>query len=113
MPGRKGSTAERWLANASHASGAYDEGAALTSRGQWGTSGNVRRVAVFVSMLVVLLVVALLLVWVFQRRLIYLPDTGPVPSAAGELAGARDVHLSTIDGLRLGAWYLPAASAGR
>jgi hypothetical protein len=42
--------------------------------------------------------------WAFQRRLIYLPSTGGVPSAATMLAGARDVQLTTSDGLRLGAW---------
>ncbi|MFI6291734.1 alpha/beta hydrolase [Nonomuraea sp. NPDC050790] len=52
-------------------------------------------------------VVVLGLLWVFQRRLIYLPDAGPVPPAASVLPGARDVTLTTADGLRLGAWYLP------
>jgi pimeloyl-ACP methyl ester carboxylesterase len=46
--------------------------------------------------------------WVFQRRLIYLPSTGAVPSAASMLAGAREVQLMTSDGLQLGAWYIPA-----
>jgi predicted alpha/beta hydrolase len=46
--------------------------------------------------------------WAFQRRLIYLPSTGALPSAATVLAGARDVELTTRDGLRLGAWYVPA-----
>jgi hypothetical protein len=43
-----------------------------------------------------------------QRRLIYFPPPGPVPSAASILPGARDVVLHTDDGIRLGAWYLPA-----
>jgi uncharacterized protein len=55
---------------------------------------------------VVLLVVSFF--WVFQRRLIYLPSTGAVPSAATMLPGAREVQLSTRDGLQLGAWHLPA-----
>ncbi len=50
--------------------------------------------------------------WALQRRLVYLPDTGPVPSAAAVLPGARDVELTTSDGLRLGAWWLPAADTG-
>jgi fermentation-respiration switch protein FrsA (DUF1100 family) len=54
---------------------------------------------------VVLLVLAL--AYVFQRRLIYLPSPGPVPSAAEVLPGARDVALRTSDGLTLGAWYVP------
>ncbi len=43
-----------------------------------------------------------------QRRLIYFPPPGPVPSAASILPGGRDVVLHTDDGIRLGAWYLPA-----
>jgi uncharacterized protein len=43
-----------------------------------------------------------------QRRLIYFPSPGPVPSAATLLAGGRDVVLDTEDGKRLGAWCLPA-----
>jgi fermentation-respiration switch protein FrsA (DUF1100 family) len=59
---------------------------------------------------VVVLVLALLtgLLWIFQRSLIYLPDTGPVPAAAKVLPGARDVVLTTADGLDLGGWFLPA-----
>lgn len=56
--------------------------------------------------------VLLSLLWVFQRRLIYLPDTGPVPPAGSQVAGARDVTLRTADGLALTAWYLPAPAAG-
>jgi hypothetical protein len=40
--------------------------------------------------------------WAFQRRLIYLPSTRAVASAATMLAGARAVQLTTSDGLRLG-----------
>ena len=52
--------------------------------------------------------VALGLAWVSQRRLIYLPtqDVGPLPAA---LQGAEQVTYQTEDGLRLGAWYVPAA----
>lgn len=59
--------------------------------------------------LVVLAVVVLVLglLWVFQRSLIYLPDRRPVPPAGTVIAGARDVSLTTDDGLRLGAWYVP------
>jgi fermentation-respiration switch protein FrsA (DUF1100 family) len=44
-----------------------------------------------------------------QRRLIYFPSPGPVPSAAGFLPAARDVVIEADGGIRLGAWYLPAA----
>jgi pimeloyl-ACP methyl ester carboxylesterase len=44
--------------------------------------------------------------WLGQRRLIYVPDTVPVPSADAVLPGARDVVLTTADGLSLGAWIV-------
>ncbi|MEV4053533.1 alpha/beta fold hydrolase [Amycolatopsis sp. NPDC049688] len=56
------------------------------------------------AVVVVLLVLAAL--WAVQRRLIYLPDTTPVPAAAQLLPGAEDVRLRTSDGLELGAWYV-------
>ena len=52
-------------------------------------------------------------IWSQQRRLIYFPSPGPVPSAASLLPGGRDVVLDTDDGIRLGAWYLPAAGSQR
>jgi alpha-beta hydrolase superfamily lysophospholipase len=60
----------------------------------------VRR-ALVVVLVVVVAVTGLL--WAFQRRLVYLPQgtPGPVP------AGAREVELTTSDGLRLGAWFFP------
>ena len=57
---------------------------------------------------VLVVVVVLVLAYVFQRRLIYLPDDGPVPPAGEVLPGARDVRLTTADGLTLGAWFVPA-----
>jgi uncharacterized protein len=44
-----------------------------------------------------------------QRRMIYFPSPGPVPSAARVLEGGRDVTLTTSDGLVLGAWHFPCA----
>ena len=44
-----------------------------------------------------------------QRHLIYFPDRSTPPPAATVLRGARDVVLTTSDGLTLGAWYLPPA----
>ncbi|HZA11192.1 alpha/beta hydrolase [Mycobacterium sp.] len=46
--------------------------------------------------------------WSQQRRLIYFPSPGPVPSAPSVLPNGRDVVLDTEDGIRLGAWYFPA-----
>ena len=67
-------------------------------------------VAVAIVALVANGLVALL--WSQQRRLIYFPSRGPVPPAASVLRGGQDVVLETADGLRLGAWYLPAAGRG-
>lgn len=73
---------------------------------------HTRRVLVQVLVTVVVLaVVVLALAYLFQRRLIYLPSSGPVPSAASVLPGARDVRLETSDGLELGAWYVPATGS--
>jgi uncharacterized protein len=70
-------------------------------------------VVLFASVVVAVVLLAVLFSWVFQRRLIYLPSTGAVPSAASMLAGAHDVQLMTSDGLQLEAWYIPARrSAG-
>lgn len=65
----------------------------------------------FASVVMAVLAFVALFSWAFQRRLIYLPSSGAVPSGATMLAGARDVQLTTTDGLRLGAWYLPARGA--
>jgi fermentation-respiration switch protein FrsA (DUF1100 family) len=68
--------------------------------------------------IVALVIVALVanglvaLLWSQQRRLVYFPTRGPVPPAASVLRGAQDVVLETADGLRLGAWYLPAPGGG-
>jgi fermentation-respiration switch protein FrsA (DUF1100 family) len=64
--------------------------------------------------LVVAVIVTLTaLAWLFQRRLIYFPDDGPVPSAGSVIAGAEDVTLHTGDGLELDAWFVPADKPDR
>jgi fermentation-respiration switch protein FrsA (DUF1100 family) len=65
------------------------------------------RALVVVSAVVLL---ALAVLWVFQRRLVYLPATGPVAAADTVIPGARDVRLRTGDGLVLGGWLVPAKS---
>ncbi|WP_396046001.1 alpha/beta hydrolase [Cellulomonas sp. P22] len=50
-------------------------------------------------------------VWFAQHSLLYHPDRDPVPPADEVLPGARDVELTTADGLTLGAWYLPPSGA--
>jgi fermentation-respiration switch protein FrsA (DUF1100 family) len=47
------------------------------------------------------------LMWSQQRRLIYFPSPGPVPSAAMVSPNGRDVVLDTEDGIALGAWFFP------
>ena len=53
-------------------------------------------------------VVVIGLLWALQRSLIYLPEGSPSGPAADAVTGAQDVTLTTADGLRLAAWYVPA-----
>lgn len=57
---------------------------------------------------IVLAVIVVLvgLLWVFQRRLIYLADGSAVPPAATMIPGGRDVTVTTSDGVRLGVWQV-------
>jgi uncharacterized protein len=80
----------------------------VDSMGHPGRIRHTRRVLQVLAALVALVLVVLTLAYIFQRRLIYLPSTEPVPAAADVLPGARDVLLHTADGLDLGAWYVPA-----
>lgn len=59
-------------------------------------------------MLVGIIVVVTGGLWALQRQLIYFPDRTPVRPAGEVLPGARDVALTTSDGLTLGAWFVPA-----
>jgi fermentation-respiration switch protein FrsA (DUF1100 family) len=59
------------------------------------------------AVVVLAAVVLLLLVWAFQRRLIYLPSREPVPAAARVLPRSEEVSFSTEDGLRLAGWFVP------
>lgn len=67
------------------------------------------------AIVVVVLAVALPLglVWAFQRQLIYLPTRASVAAVGATIPGARDVVLTTSDGVRLGAWLVPAAQPER
>jgi hypothetical protein len=69
----------------------------------------VRWVGIVVAGLV--LIVAAL--WALQRQLIYLPSTAAVPPAPSVLPKGEDVVLETADGLRLGAWFVPADPPAR
>jgi uncharacterized protein len=76
-----------------------------------GDQGRPRMVRVLLAMLGTA-ALALALVWTGQRRLIYVPE-GVVAPAAGVLPGAREVTLSTADGLELRAWFMPAEAHDR
>lgn len=49
--------------------------------------------------------------FLFQRKLLYHPDTIRSDLAAAGLSGARAVEIETADGLTLNAWYAPPAAA--
>jgi hypothetical protein len=65
------------------------------------------------SVILTLVVVLLGTLWVFQRRLIYLPSPGAVPPSSTVLTGATDVTLETTDGLKLGAWLVAPSAPDR
>ncbi|WP_432949577.1 alpha/beta hydrolase [Kribbella sp. CA-253562] len=67
----------------------------------------------FAVIVAAVLTLVLAVIWGFQRRLIYLPDVADAGSATAVLPGARDVVLQTDDGVRLGAWLVPAAPPDR
>ncbi|MFK0249658.1 alpha/beta hydrolase [Amycolatopsis azurea] len=69
------------------------------------------RVLIGTAVAVTLVCVVFAGAFAFQRKLIYLPEGGPLPGAADVLPGGRDVTLATSDGLRLASWYFPVASA--
>jgi fermentation-respiration switch protein FrsA (DUF1100 family) len=66
---------------------------------------------VLIAVAVVVTIVAV--VFAFQRKLVYFPSPGPLPSAEEVLPGGRDVRLVTADGLLLDGWHfeLPDATA--
>lgn len=68
----------------------------------------VSRAARGVVVLVGVVVVVLGLLWALQRSLIYLPQGAPDGTAAEAVVGARDVTITTADGLDLAAWHVPA-----
>ncbi|HDH03189.1 MAG TPA: alpha/beta hydrolase [Actinobacteria bacterium] len=67
-----------------------------------------RRVVRVVGIVALATLVPIGLMWVFQRRLIYLPSQA-LPDVAAVLPGAEEVTFLTEDGLRLAAWWMPAA----
>jgi uncharacterized protein len=77
------------------------------------TLRSMRRAALLGTSVLLVLLLMLVLVWVFQRRLIYLPSSVAVPNADDVVTGGQDVRLTTSDGLQLGAWYVPAVAPDR
>jgi fermentation-respiration switch protein FrsA (DUF1100 family) len=73
--------------------------------------GRRHRPRATVGAAVVLFTVLVGLLWTLQRSLIYLPGDDPVGAVDTQLPGAREVTLTTGDGLQLGAWYLPGPAA--
>jgi uncharacterized protein len=74
--------------------------------------GNARGLLAIIVIVTLVAPGLLALLWTQQRRLIYFPSPGPVPSAAAVLPGGRDVVLETADGMSLGGWYFPAHGRG-
>jgi hypothetical protein len=53
------------------------------------------------------------LLYVLQRQLMYLPDTGRPDLVKAELPGLSEVQIATRDGLQLLSWYRPAPAGGK
>jgi uncharacterized protein len=66
-----------------------------------------------VWLLVAALAIALTVLWLLQRRLIYFPLSRDVQAAASVLPTAEELSLETSDGVHLGAWFVPAEGATR
>ncbi|MEV6235819.1 alpha/beta fold hydrolase [Lentzea sp. NPDC051838] len=64
---------------------------------------------VLIAAAVVVTIVAV--VFGFQRKLVYFPSPGPLPSAEEVLPGGRDVRLVTADGLMLDGWHFEVRDA--
>ncbi|HXV77009.1 MAG TPA: alpha/beta hydrolase [Candidatus Polarisedimenticolaceae bacterium] len=65
----------------------------------------------FALFAVLMLATLLFVVWVFQRRLIYLPLGQSVPAVDELLPGAEPVRYTTADGLALDGWFQPASTS--
>lgn len=76
-------------------------------------AGRVRAIVRLVVIAAVTVAVAVAVMWVFQRRLIYLPAQA-IPPISSALPGAQEVSFDTEDGLTMAAWFLPseAGAAG-
>ena len=62
-----------------------------------------------IAVAVVVTIVAV--VFAFQRKLVFFPSPGPLPSAEEVLPGGRDVRLVTADSLVLSGWHFEVPDA--
>ena len=69
------------------------------------------RVLGFFGTLTLLVGLALGLLWMLQRRLIYFPLLQDLPPVRTSLPGAEEVGFQTSDGVRLGGWFLAGGRA--
>lgn len=81
--------------------------------GENGKSRAPGQVLTAVWILVATVAVLLAVVWLFQRRLIYFPQSQDVPPVDTMLPGAEPVTFETADGLRLSGWYASRVATGR
>jgi fermentation-respiration switch protein FrsA (DUF1100 family) len=65
------------------------------------------RPGILLPVVAALLATPVVLLWAFQRRLLYFPAPRTVPPATSVLPGAEEVAFDTADGLRLGGWFVP------
>jgi fermentation-respiration switch protein FrsA (DUF1100 family) len=70
------------------------------------------RAGIILLVVAALLAAPVVLLWAFQRRLLYFPTPRTVPPAVSVLPRAEEVTFDTADGLRLGGWFVPAHGAG-
>ena len=64
------------------------------------------RAGIILLVVAALLATPVVLLWAFQRRLLYFPVPRTVPPAASVLPGAEEVAFDTADGVRLRGWFL-------
>lgn len=67
-----------------------------------------KAVTIAAAIAIAVSVLGTILLSMMQRHFIYFPDETPVPPAASVIADARDVQLTTSDGVELIAWHVPA-----
>jgi fermentation-respiration switch protein FrsA (DUF1100 family) len=73
-------------------------------------SGSASVLLRVLTVVVVAAVALVVLAWALQRRLIYLPGGGRVPSVGAVLPGGQEVSFDTADGLRLRGWFVPGSA---